>query len=315
VILEIRHETRLRYSRPVTEWAAEFRMEPVSDAEQTCHAFDLKCNPPTGLYRYTDGFGNRVHSCNVRAPAEEIRLLAACLVETHPGARDLDAVRTVLPLNLDAAGLQVLEYTIFRGPVRPAAELGPLLEAVKPQTGATLGTFMVGVSHHLHVHFEYAKDVTSSSSPVDDVLRLRKGVCQDFAHLMLAVMRSYGVPARYVSGYLHRPNKESQSHAWVEVWTPEQGWCGIDPTNDCVVNEHFVKVAVGRDFTDVPPNKGVYRGIGEETIGARVETRLLERLPPLSWQEQLPPMQVPLTAIRKTMHAEPTTAEEAQQQQ
>jgi transglutaminase-like putative cysteine protease len=289
-------------------------MEPVSDADQTCHAFDLKCAPTTGLFRYTDGFGNRVHCCNVRAPAEEIRLLAACLVETHPAPRDLDAIKASLPLDLDSAGLDALEYTIFRGPVRQAPELAPVLEAVKHGPGTHFGHFLMEANHYLHANFEYAKDVTSSSSPVDDVLRLRKGVCQDFAHLLIAVLRSHGMPARYVSGYLHRPNKESQSHAWVEAWTPDLGWCGIDPTNDCVVNDHFVKVAVGRDFTDVPPNKGVYRGIGEETIGARVETRRLERLPPLSWQEQLPPMQVPLTAIRKTLHAEPTTAEEAQQQ-
>ena len=98
--------------------------------------------------------------------------------------------------------------------------------------------------------------MTLASSPVDDVLEQGKGVCQDFTHLMIAVLRSFGVPARYVSGYVHRPNKESQSHAWCEVWLPDLGWVGIDPTNDCPVTEHFIKVAVGRDFTDVPPNKG-----------------------------------------------------------
>ena len=156
--------------------------------------------------------------------------------------------------------------------------------------------------------------MTDASSPIDDVLAHGKGVCQDFAHLMIAMLRSFGVPARYVSGYIHRPNKESQSHAWCEVWLPDLGWVGFDPTNDCPANEHFVKVAIGRDFTDVPPNKGIYRGQGQETISVRVETRQLERLPSLSWQEQLPPLDVPPTAITRFRH-EQEGEEQAQQQQ
>jgi transglutaminase-like putative cysteine protease len=131
---------------------------------------------------------------------------------------------------------------------------------------------------------------------------------------MIAVLRSFGVPARYVSGYVHRPNKDSQSHAWCEVWLPQLGWLGIDPTNDCTAGDHFVKVAVGRDFTDVPPNKGVYRGRAQEAMLVRVETRTLERLPSLSWQEQLPPLNVPLTAI-VTQGAGGRYEDESQQQQ
>jgi transglutaminase-like putative cysteine protease len=123
------------------------------------------------------------------------------------------------------------------------------------------------------------------------------------------------VPARYVSGYIHRPNKDSQSHAWCEVWLPDLGWLGIDPTNDSLADERFVKVAVGRDFTDVPPNKGVYRGRGQEAISVRVETRELDRLPSLSWQEQLPPLNVPLTAIVPQSRAGYTSDDESQQQQ
>jgi transglutaminase-like putative cysteine protease len=123
------------------------------------------------------------------------------------------------------------------------------------------------------------------------------------------------VPARYVSGYIHRPNKESQSHAWCEFWLPDLGWLGVDPTNDQLVNDHYVKVAVGRDFTDVPPNKGVYRGQAAETIFVRVETRLLERLPSLSWQEALPPLNIPLTAIRHKTRAAPNADLAGQEQQ
>jgi transglutaminase-like putative cysteine protease len=132
---------------------------------------------------------------------------------------------------------------------------------------------------------------------------------------MLALLRSFGVPARYVSGYVHRANKASQSHAWCEAWLPDLGWVGIDPTNDCLITDHFVRVATGRDFSDVPPNKGVYRGRAEETVSARVETRVLERLPSLTWQDQLPPLDVPLTLLRRRLTREGETEEQAQQQQ
>jgi transglutaminase-like putative cysteine protease len=132
---------------------------------------------------------------------------------------------------------------------------------------------------------------------------------------MIAVLRCFEIPARYISGYIHRPNKHSQSHAWCEAWFPDLGWVGLDPTNDRLVDDHFVRVAVGRDFSDVPPNKGVYRGGAAESISVRVETRALEKLPALSWQELLPPLNVPLTAIVSRFRAAPRFVEEDQAQQ
>ena len=96
---------------------------------------------------------------------------------------------------------------------------------------------MLSVADHIHRNFRYARDVTLAASPVDEVLEKGKGVCQDFAHLMIALLRSLGVPVRYVSGYIHRPNRESQSHAWCEAWLPDLGWIGVDPTNTRVVDE------------------------------------------------------------------------------
>ena len=132
---------------------------------------------------------------------------------------------------------------------------------------------------------------------------------------MIAIARSFGIPARYVSGYVHRPNKESQSHAWCEIWLPDLGWCGIDPTNNRRVDDHFVKVAAGRDFTDVPPNKGVYRGKAMEKIFVRVETRQLDRLPTLAWQETLPTFEVPLTPIASRVCCQDAAYGDMQQQQ
>src|SRR5262249_33698431 len=154
----------------------------------------------------------------------------------------------------------------FHGPTSPTPLLQPILDALQPIDGAPVGDFVMRLAEYIHAHFEYARDVTSASSPIAELLEHRKGVCQDFAHLMIAILRSFGIPARYVSGYIHRENKQSQSHAWCEVWLPDLGWIGVDPTNNCLVNDHFIKVAIGRDFTDVPPNKGVYRGSSAEAI-------------------------------------------------
>jgi transglutaminase-like putative cysteine protease len=315
MILEVQHETRLEYSEPVTEAVAEVRMEPVSDLDQSCRSFHLALTPATELHRYQDGFGNRVHHFDFLTAHDQVRVLAASVVETHARGRDLCSSPATYPVNLESAQLETLDFLNFRGPVRPTPRLTSLCQQLQPQDGTRLYEWVLQILNHINSHFEYAPDVTQASSPVDDVLEQGKGVCQDFAHLMIAILRTFNVPARYVSGYIHRPNQESQSHAWCELWLPDLGWIGMDPTNNQVVNDYFVKVAVGRDFTDVPPNKGVYRGKSVESIFVRVETRLLDRLPSLSWQEQLPPLHVPLTAIRPRAHGDLFRGNDMQEQQ
>jgi transglutaminase-like putative cysteine protease len=314
MILEIQHETQFTYPETVAEAVVEVRMEPPSDSDQSCRSFHLAVTPPTESFRYQDGLGNRIHHFNLFGAHDQARILAACIVETHRRPPDPASCRAAWPVDPDRLGLDALDFVRFRGPVRATPRLAPILDALRPPTGMPLGELVCRIRRYIHERFEYARDVTLASSPVDDVLEQGKGVCQDFTHLMIAVLRSFGVPARYVSGYIHRPNHESQSHAWCEVWLPGLSWIGVDPTNDCLADDHFIKVAVGRDFTDVPPNKGIYRGKAQETIHVRVETRELDALPSLSWQEQLPPLNVPLTAIRPRSSL-PRASEEDQHQQ
>ncbi|CAN5137478.1 transglutaminase family protein [soil metagenome] len=315
MIIEIQHETTLRYTQPVTEWLAEMRVEPVSDNDQSCQSFSLTLSQPASINRFQDGFGNRVHHFNLRAPNMEVKALAAAVVETHPKFSDWTASTAAYPLDPDTLPIHTLDYMMLHGPVRRTPLLEPVLKALQPVDGVRVLDVVLAVSTHIFKNFEYAKAVTNASSPIDDVLSRGQGVCQDFAHLMIGILRSFGIPTRYVSGYIHRENQESQSHAWCESWVPDLGWVGSDPTNNMPVSEAHVKVAFGRDYTDVPPNKGIYRGVGEETIFARVETRQLERLPTLSWQEQLPPLHVPLTMVLSHLQRDPDNNEEVQQQQ
>src|SRR5262249_35287413 len=153
-----------------------------------------------------------------------VRILAAGIVETHSRSRDLTSSEAAWPLVLDTIDLGVLDFLRFRGPVRPTPRLSPLLEDLRPREGMRLVPFVMQLAQYIQTRFEYAKDVPLATSPIDDLLKQGKGVCQDFTHLMIALLRSYEVPARYVSGYIHQPGKESQSHAWCEVWLPDLGW-------------------------------------------------------------------------------------------
>lgn len=315
MILEVQHETRLAYSDPVIESVAEVRMEPASDQDQSVRSFHLTLSPAADVFRYHDGFGNHVHHFNLRPSCETIGVVAASVVETHRQGGNLDSSRATYPLAEDDISLPALSFVNLRGPVRHTPRLDALVEALVPRPGTRLADVVRQIAAYICGHFKYAKDVTLATSPIDDVLQQGQGVCQDFAHLMIALSRSLGIPARYVSGYIHRPGQESHSHAWCEVWLPDAGWCGLDPTNNREVDDHFIKVAIGRDFTDVPPNKGVYRGKASEAIFVRVETRALDRLPSLSWQETLPKFEVPLTAIASRNCPQDAAYGDSQQQQ
>jgi transglutaminase-like putative cysteine protease len=316
MILEIQHETSMEYSQSVSEWLCELRMEPVSDATQRCHSFQISVGQPVNLSSYLDGFGNRVHHFNILKPPTTVRVLAASVVETEASGVGPIASQSLFsdrpPADEWQLPLEALDYLLLRGPVRASPLLDPFLAELRPLPRMLVGMWVCQVSETIRGRFEYAPDVTGATSPIDHLLAHGKGVCQDFTHLMIAVLRSFGVPARYVSGYIHRDNKESQSHAWCEVWLPDLGWTGFDPTNGCPVNGHFVKTAVGRDFSDVPPNKGTYRGAGDERIKVRVATRTLDRLPSLSWHDQLPPLDVPVHAM---LRAAPKYADEEDMQQ
>jgi transglutaminase-like putative cysteine protease len=237
MILEIQYETRFEYSEPAAESVTEVRMEPASDADQSCHSHHLAVSPQSPTFRYQDGFGNRVHHFNLLAPHRMMRILSASIVETHPRRPDPLTSREAFPLAPDTVPLDVIDFLQFRDSVRETARLGPHVSAVRPAGATPLGRLVLSVADHIHRNFRYARDVTLATSPVDEVLEKGKGVCQDFAHLMIALLRSLGVPVRYVSGYIHRPNRESQSHAWCEAWLPDLGWIGVDPTNNRVVDE------------------------------------------------------------------------------
>jgi transglutaminase-like putative cysteine protease len=278
MLLRIDHETRLTYSEPVTESVIKVRMAPLSGDDQTVMHYRLRLTPPAPVTSFRDGFGNRVDLFNILPPHGDLAIAATSFVQTHrrpgrdrignvmcpvDGQVDLDAVEFTRPSKLVGAGPAVRAF-VSGLPRHPAT----VIERVQELVAAVRGRMI------------YEKKVTTANTPVAEALELGRGVCQDFAHLLIAACRAVGLPARYVSGYVCQPG-EVATHAWVQVWAgPGCGWVDIDPTHDTWPGDDHVVTAVGRDYADVPPNRGVWKGAATETIAVTVSVRPLDRLPP-----------------------------------
>jgi transglutaminase-like putative cysteine protease len=275
----IRHITRFRYSRPVREAVMELRMQPRSEPPQAVRNFQIVTVPRAHLYAYTDHFGNAVYHFNVLREHAELRMDVQSVVEVTQVAPLPSAADSLEWQRFNAFNLKP-EHHDFLGPSVFARETAALRSFVtergleKPGDDPLRAIWWLNKT--IYDSFDYAVGVTGVHSPIDDPLRAGRGVCQDFAHIMIAIARSWGIPARYVSGYLyHRRDDKDRStsdasHAWVEVWLPSFGWIGFDPTNNLAAGERHIRAAVGRDYADVPPTRGTYKGLAESELAVAV---------------------------------------------
>ena len=275
----IRHITRFRYSAPVRESVMEIRMQPRSEGPQALRSFQLSTNPRAQLYAYTDHFGNAVYHFNVLRQHEELRLEAQAVIEiTHraplPDSLDMLEWERYNGLNLTDDHFDLLEVSKF---AEPSALLGEFVRShqLEKPAGDPL-TALTTLNTAIFEAFDYESGVTQVHSPIDHALSAKRGVCQDFAHIMIAIARSWKIPARYVSGYLyHQPQYRDRSasdatHAWVECYLPSLGWVGFDPTNNILADERHIRAAVGRDYADVPPTRGTFKGVADSELSIAV---------------------------------------------
>lgn len=318
MILGLEHRLAFRYDGYISESFLELRVQPKTTAQQTVSAFSLAVGPPSRVYRYTDWNDNLVHHFNVTRYHERIEVVSRATVTTHPAGPPLAEVAETLPL----AGppYPLLDALRFGGPVRLTSALRRFHREARVPRRGRLGDLVRALGAHIHGRFTYRKDVTRFDSTTDDFLSLGAGVCQDFAHLMLGALRLHGVPCRYVSGYLHvegRRAEPSQSHAWIEFWSPAHGWVAFDPTHAREIDERYVVVAHGRHYDDVPPNKGIYRGSAREALAAEVHTRPLGTRAPAPPQETVQAIELPVYTEVPERRREPeaVVAEAAAQQQ
>ena len=280
--LHVFHRTRYTYASPVRESFNEVRLRPMSGPRQTCVAFDLRVAPEIRWSHYADYYFNSVHQFEVTDPHRELVVEASSVVVT-PDAPELGRETVSAPLGeLGPLGQAERCYDFLQPStyVDVSAETARLArEASGGRTDAWQAA--LAIMEHINREFHYQPAATNSHTHMREVLLSGKGVCQDFAHVMLGFCRSLRLPARYVSGYLYNGPAEKlkgaqASHAWVEVYVPGRGWHGLDPTNRELVAGRYVKVAVGRDYADVPPVKGTYRGTGRRTMTVEVLVSLAE---------------------------------------
>jgi transglutaminase-like putative cysteine protease len=304
VLLSITHTTDLAYSDYITESVMELRMAPRQEQYQRRLSFSLDIGPATGVKSYFDWLGNTIHAFSINALHKQIQIIATSIVETDARTNRLESFPDVWikDPNFDYT---LHDFLMFGGAVVDTPQLRELAQTVFDQVsgrGSTvkLGSLANALLRLIDEQFIYQKGVTNAASPITEILQHKQGVCQDFTHLMIGMARALGIPARYVSGYIH-PDRQrlrgyTQTHAWVELFFPSIGWIGVDPTNNCVVGENFVKVAIGRDFHDVTPNKGVYKGKGEETIDVTVHSEELLSVPAELMPERTGSLNLPVYA-------------------
>ena len=312
MLLRIEHKFAFGYDGYISESFLELRVQPKATPAQTVTNFSLAVGPPTRVFRYRDWNDNLAHHFTVTKFHDRIEVASRSLVETKPPTTPLHTV--VEPPGRDVPWT-LRDYLDFGGPVRATAAIRDAHREVKVTRTAPLGEQVAALGAHLHETFDYQQNVTRFDSTTDDFLKLGKGVCQDFAHLMLGFLRLRGIPCRYVSGYFHvdrTAKTPSQSHAWIEFWAPLAGWMPFDPTHNQVPDERYVVVGHGRSYDDVPPNRGIYRGSAREALTAEVFTERVTRRGTSSFQEEIVAIDLPVYAeVPKYRPEGPRTAEEA----
>ena len=298
-------------------------MAPRQEKHQHRLSFSLAIGPASKVRSYFDWLGNSVHAFSINALHNTIQIIATSVVETSsPGVH-----LVMLPdewSKEDPHDYTLFDFLRFGGPVVDTPLLRELAASLLEKTEAhcqpvKLGDLFTAMLRTIDDDFMYEKGITTAASPITEILAHRRGVCQDFTHLMIGLARALNIPARYVSGYIH-PDQEryrgyAQTHAWVELYAPSVGWVGLDPTNNCIVGENFVKVAVGRNYQDVPPNKGVYRGESKETINVAVHSEQLSSIPAELAAERTEALNIPVFAGNIDEQMQQIKQQQEQQQQ
>lgn len=292
----IRHLTRYRYTHPVSESIMETRMHPRSDAQQHCLSFSLSVSPRCRVFAYRDHLGNHVHHFDIPGEHGQLVIVAESVVEQQhtveqPEALDASAWDALDAMVREGDYWEMLLPSTFAVATPALVALAQKLDAERRDDPLTV---VRQVNHRLFEYFDYVPRHTRVDSPIDEAIVSGKGVCQDFAHTMIAMLRHIGIPARYVSGYLYRGREDHDrstpdaTHAWVEALLPGVGWMGFDPTNDLAAGRRHIRTSVGTDYADVPPTHGVFRGETESELFVAVHVEATEHPPELDRKLPIP---------------------------
>ena len=279
-VYEIEHLSRYLYPSPVRHCVLSLCLKPRNDMGQRLLSFHIVADPPAPITSETDAFGNTKQVLNLHREHQVLQIVSRSTVEREQS--------TPLPNRLDAGAWEkVLRWSRSFSHwdfTRPStlAHPSPALAAFVTRLGVTASNdpldTVLRLSDAISLSFQYMPGSTSAVSPIERILESGQGVCQDYAHVMIAIARSWNIPARYVSGYMYLDGPGGEewqvaTHAWVECRLPGLDWVGFDPTNRCLAGERHVRVAVGRDYQDVAPVRGVFDGGGESQLTVDVRVR------------------------------------------
>lgn len=274
-VFKVKHITRYTYDSPVVDCTNQIMLFPIQDHLQNVvhHKLTITKNPPVEIF--VDYFGNRLGMFSLIEPHKELLILSESEVITY----EVNVPENERPAEDQWNDLQLVvgqfPYIDFlqTESFEKHEELQAVIDSVH-QEGLTPFQSSMAFTEFIYKNFKYVKGVTSVETNVSEIWTLKAGVCQDFAHMLLLMLRKIGVPARYVSGYIcprnHELRGEGATHAWVEAYVPDYGWLGFDPTNNCVVNDRHIRLAVGRNFSDCTPVKGTYKGSSNHILEVSV---------------------------------------------
>ena len=282
----ILHETRYRYAQPIALSQQFMHLTPRSFQYQQCLSHQITMDPISHDWiNHVDYFGNATKSATLVQPHQSLLVTAGAVValNARPGVADIagsmawDTLRAQLAGSATAATLEPYQYLYESPHITCSADLAAYA-APSFTPGRPLFDAALELTERIWREFEFDDSATTISTPLSEVLRGRRGVCQDFAHLMIACLRTLGLSARYVSGYLLTTPPAGQprmigadaSHAWVSVYCPQAGWVDFDPTNRCLVQHEHITLGWGRDFSDVTPLRGIVLGGGEQELEVKV---------------------------------------------
>ena len=318
MIYSVQHVTRFRYKPAVRESIMEVRMQPRSDEGQRCLSFSLDVRPAAAIMQYRDFLGNVVHHFDIAGSHAELTIKTQAVVEVLPKADPFVEIgRTWDDLDALVAQGDYWEMLLPSTFAQPTPLLNKLASELKLERRGTPFVLLLEITQSIYGKFAYVPHSTAVDSPIDVALAERKGVCQDFSHIMIALVRKLRIPCRYVSGYLFHASdsktvsSEGASHAWVEALLPGLGWTEFDPTNNVLGGECHIRVAVGRDYAEVPPTRGVFKGGAESELSVAVTVGLSDAPAP----EDLAPAMIVRRAATPIEENHVARQEQEQQQQ
>tara|TARA_R110000868_G_scaffold64985_4_gene195011 strand:+ start:5698 stop:6576 length:879 start_codon:yes stop_codon:yes gene_type:complete len=286
VIFDVSHQTTFAYAQSVSISHHLLHLSPRLYDHQVCSRHSLLIEPPPTIVKEaTDYFGNPTTYLTIEEPHHELNIVARSTIEVKPPqyvaperTPAWESIAGMLKRSTERELLDVYQFA-FDSPFTQSGNGAAAYAEISFPPGRPVLEGAIDLMNRIHAEFKYEGGVTDVHTPIDTVLSERRGVCQDFAHLQISGLRSMGIPARYVSGYLQTVPPEGEerlvgadaSHAWLSVWVPESGWVDLDPTNDVIPGEQHITVAWGRDYGDVSPVNGLVLGGGDHTVEVAVD--------------------------------------------